>query len=101
MDDNERSKLLGEGIAELASDPEGRAFLREITARMKPSIMDACREQIEGAAWRAAFALKAYERTVARYPWPPDCTTYGEYFRTLPEDVREAAVSDWRNAGLS
>ncbi|UXX95803.1 hypothetical protein N7U49_35430 [Streptomyces sp. AD2-2] len=34
-------------------------------------------------------------------PWPPDCTTYGEYFRTLPEDVREAAVSDWRNAGLS
>ncbi|MFI5880189.1 hypothetical protein [Streptomyces sp. NPDC051554] len=101
MDDNERSKMLGEGIAELATDPEGRAFLLELTARMKPSIMDANREQITAAAFRAAFALRAYERTVESYPWPSECTTYGEYFRTLPEDVREAAVADWRDAGLS
>ncbi|WP_020121817.1 hypothetical protein [Streptomyces canus] len=100
MDDLERARRAGEAIADLAVDPAGRLFLLEVAARLKPSVMDASRDQFEEAAARARHAVAAADE-IARFHWSDEWPTLGEFVAALPEDVRERVGDHLWRAGLS
>lgn len=111
-DDAERAAMVAAGretIAEFrrAADDAVAAVVRVVEAETgvtlavrPPSIMDATREQLNEAAYRAGHALEAM-KLIRGWFWPKDVESLGEFVRELPEDVREQIADHLVKAGLS
>jgi hypothetical protein len=89
----QRSAVVGDGLAELVSRPEGRALLAELASRCQPPIMDIpfadlVRERLRADRLAAIVDLAARHGATAT-----DTRSFGEVVRQLPEEAR-ALIAD-------
>jgi hypothetical protein len=85
-------------IATIAYSVESATGVRLPTG--PPSVMDATKDELLDAEFRAQHALRALE-LIRGWFWPNDVPTLGEFVRGLPDDVREQIAEHLVAAGLS
>lgn len=97
----QKSVIVGEGIAELVTTPEGREFLSEVLTRHQPSsVMDLPVRDLVRAGF-LADRIAAARDLVMRHVKPTDPRMLGEVMPQLPEEIRELVVDHLLHAGLS